>query len=218
MIGIIKSIFAVTLAFLFSFATADSKAQSLYDLGLRNKPISLNFQDMQTQALIDLVADFAGFYVIYLDVPNGRQTIRLQNQGWIEALTRVMRNENLVFGVQGSSLFVAYANTGMARVVLSKDLMRWYVNPNDWGVVLRVENQLQRDPQYAQLSLRDQNMKLVNSVKALISGTGSSPSLRRQPSIEQRTIICECYDSEGQYNAFHTTIEQCRSPCNVYNY
>jgi type IV pilus assembly protein PilQ len=57
--------------------------------------ISLNFQDIDLRAILQVVADFAGFNLITSDDVKGNVTLRLQNVPWDQALDIILKSKNL---------------------------------------------------------------------------------------------------------------------------
>lgn len=166
---------AALLLLILTLNAGVSNAQSLYDLGLANRALSMNFEDMQTFGAINLVADFAGFGVVFIEKPTGRQTLRIQNRGWIEALNQILSTENLVFGIHRGVVYIAYANTEGARLVSNRDLLRWYTDPDAFETVLKVEDQLNLESRYRQMSTANKNIELVRRAKVLL-GEVNEPS------------------------------------------
>lgn len=57
--------------------------------------ISLNFQDIEVRAVLQIIADFAGFNVITSDSVKGNITLRLQNVPWNQALDIILKTKGL---------------------------------------------------------------------------------------------------------------------------
>lgn len=71
--------------------------------------ISLNFQDIEVRAVLQLIADFTGLNLVASDTVSGRITLRLQNVPWDQALDLVLRTRGLDKRQIGNVLMVAPA-------------------------------------------------------------------------------------------------------------
>ena len=57
--------------------------------------LTLNFQDIETRAVLQLLADASGQNIVVSDSVNGNVTLRLQNVPWDQALDIVLRTKGL---------------------------------------------------------------------------------------------------------------------------
>ena len=71
--------------------------------------ISLNFQDIEVRALLQILADFNNFSLVVGDNVAGNITLRLDNVPWDQALDLVLRSRGLDQRLAGSVLYVAPA-------------------------------------------------------------------------------------------------------------
>ena len=71
--------------------------------------ISLNFQDIQVRAVLQLIADFTELNLVASDTVSGRITLRLQNVPWDQALELVLKTKGLDKRQVGNVLMVAPA-------------------------------------------------------------------------------------------------------------
>ena len=69
--------------------------------------LSLNFQDIEVRAVLQLLAEFTGQNLIAGDTVGGRVTLRLNNVPWDQALDIILRNRGLGKRVEGNVLIVA---------------------------------------------------------------------------------------------------------------
>ncbi|MEM1110771.1 MAG: type IV pilus secretin PilQ [Pseudomonadota bacterium] len=72
--------------------------------------ISLNFQDIEVRAVLQLIADFTELNLVASDTVSGRITLRLQNVPWDQALELVLRTKGLDKRQIGNVLMVAPAD------------------------------------------------------------------------------------------------------------
>ena len=71
--------------------------------------LSLNFQDIEVRAVLQLIADFTGLNLVASDTVSGRITLRLQNVPWDQALELVLKVKGLGQRQVGNVLMVAPA-------------------------------------------------------------------------------------------------------------
>ena len=71
--------------------------------------LSLNFQNIEIRAVLQIVADFADLNLVASDAVTGTITLRLKNVPWDQALDIVLRTNGLDKRVQGNVLLVAPA-------------------------------------------------------------------------------------------------------------
>jgi type IV pilus assembly protein PilQ len=71
--------------------------------------ISLNFQDIEIRAVLQLIADFTDLNLVASDTVSGRITLRLQNVPWDQALELVLKTKGLDKRQIGNVLMVAPA-------------------------------------------------------------------------------------------------------------
>jgi type IV pilus assembly protein PilQ len=77
--------------------------------------LTLNFQDIETRAVLQLLADTSGQNMVISDTVGGNVTLRLQNVPWDQALDIVMRTKGLDMRREGNVMFVAPAAEIAAR-------------------------------------------------------------------------------------------------------
>jgi type IV pilus assembly protein PilQ len=71
--------------------------------------LSLNFQDIEVRAVLQLIADFTSLNLVASDTVSGRITLRLQNVPWDQALDLVLKTKGLDKRQNGNVLMVAPA-------------------------------------------------------------------------------------------------------------
>src|SRR5580693_959492 len=69
--------------------------------------LTLNFQDIDTRAVLQLLADASGQNIVVSDSVNGNVTLRLQNVPWDQALDIVLRTKGLDKRKDGNVIIVA---------------------------------------------------------------------------------------------------------------
>ncbi|MBV4489454.1 type IV pilus secretin PilQ [Pseudomonas oryzicola] len=75
----------------------------------QGEPLSLNFQDVEVRAVLQVLADYAGVNLVASDAVQGNVTLRLQDVPWDQALDLVLRSKGLARRQDGNVLLVAPA-------------------------------------------------------------------------------------------------------------
>jgi type IV pilus assembly protein PilQ len=88
--------------------------------------LTLNFQEIETRAVLQLLADASGQNIVVSDSVNGNVTLRLQNVPWDQALDIVLRTKGLDKRKQDNVIIVApqeeLASREKADLAARKDL------------------------------------------------------------------------------------------------
>lgn len=71
--------------------------------------LSLNFQDIEVRAVLQIIADFTGMNMVTSDAVKGNVTLRLQNVPWDQALDIVLKSKGLAMRQMGNVILVAPA-------------------------------------------------------------------------------------------------------------
>lgn len=77
--------------------------------------LSLNFQDIEVRAVLQLIADFTGLNLVASDTVGGSITLRLQNVPWDQALELILKTKGLDKRTVGNVMLVAPADEIAAR-------------------------------------------------------------------------------------------------------
>src|SRR5437870_3510985 len=75
--------------------------------GYRGERLSLNFQNVEVRAVLQVIADFTGLNIITSDTVSGSLTLRLKDVPWDQALDIVMQAKGLDMRKNGSVLWIA---------------------------------------------------------------------------------------------------------------
>ncbi len=134
--------------------------------------LTLNFQDIETRAVLQLLADTSGQNIVVSDSVQGNVTLRLQNVPWDQALDIVLRTKGLDKRREGNVIIVApteeLAAREKAELAARKDLQEL--------APLRTE--------YVQVNYA-KAADLAGLIKS--SGTNSLLSARGSVTIDERT-------------------------------
>ncbi len=85
----------------------DTHRLSLSTKNYRGEKLSLNFQNIEVRAVLQVIADFTGLNIITSDAVNGNLTLRLKDVPWDQALDIVLQTKGLDVRKNGSVLWVA---------------------------------------------------------------------------------------------------------------
>ena len=75
--------------------------------GFTGEKLSLNFQNIEVRALLQVIADFTNFNIVTSDTVGGSVTLRLKDVPWDQALDIILRAKNLGMRKVGSVLMIA---------------------------------------------------------------------------------------------------------------
>lgn len=73
----------------------------------RGDKLSLNFQNVEVRAVLQVIADFTGLNIITSDTVSGNLTLRLKDVPWDQALDIVMQAKGLDMRKNGSVIWIA---------------------------------------------------------------------------------------------------------------
>ena len=81
----------------------------------KGERLTLNFQDIEARAVLQLLAETSGQNIVVSDTVQGNVTLRLQNVPWDQALDIVLRTKGLDKRQEGNVIYVAPAEELAAR-------------------------------------------------------------------------------------------------------
>jgi type IV pilus assembly protein PilQ len=87
------------------------KAQQVYE----GDRLSLNFQDIEVRAVLQLLADFTGLNMVVSDTVSGRITLRLKNVPWDQAMDIILKTRGLSMRKNDNVVLVAPTEEIAAR-------------------------------------------------------------------------------------------------------
>ncbi len=98
-------------------AEADVQDSSLFSetKEYEGQRLTLNFQDIETRAVLQLLAETSGKNIVVSDTVSGNVTLRLRNVPWDQALDIVMTTKGLDMRQNGNVIIVAPAEEIAAR-------------------------------------------------------------------------------------------------------
>jgi type IV pilus assembly protein PilQ len=83
--------------------------------GYTGEKLSLNFQNIEVRAVLQLLADFTGMNLVTSDTVKGNLTLRLKNVPWDQALDIILKSKGLAMRQNGNVMMVAPASEIAAR-------------------------------------------------------------------------------------------------------
>ena len=178
--------------------------------GYTGERLSLNFQNIEVRAVLQLLADFTGLNLVASDTVGGSLTLRLKNVPWDQALDIILKSRGLAMRQVGNVIMVAPTEEVAAREKLELEANKQieelaplytefitvnYAKAEDLASLLKVkENSLMSergsvtiDARTNTLLVRDTSDHLAN-IRRLVS-TLDIPV--RQVLIESRIVIAD---------------------------
>lgn len=83
--------------------------------GYSGQKLSLNFQNIEVRALLQVIADFTELNIVTSDTVGGSLTLRLKDVPWDQALDIIMQSKNLAKRKNGNVVIVAPADELAAK-------------------------------------------------------------------------------------------------------
>ena len=128
--------------------------------------LTLNFQDIETRAVLQLLAETSGKNIVVSDTVQGNVTLRLRNVPWDQALDIVMTTKGLDMRQNGNVIMVAPAEEIAARETA------------DLEAKLAIA---ELEPMYSEFL--QVNYAKASDLEALITGAGGNAMLSERGSI-----------------------------------
>lgn len=86
---------------------AEQQRQAREKFGFTGERLSLNFQDIDTRTVLQLISDFTGTNVVVSDSVNGTLTLRLKDVPWDQALDIILKTKGLGKRESGNVMLIA---------------------------------------------------------------------------------------------------------------
>jgi type IV pilus assembly protein PilQ len=86
--------------------------------------LSLNFQNIEVRAVLQLIADFTGLNLVASDTVGGNLTLRLKNVPWDQALDIILKTKGLAMRQTGNVMLVAPSEEIAAREKLELEAQK----------------------------------------------------------------------------------------------
>ncbi len=85
----------------------EAEAAKKDKLGYSGEKLSLNFQNIEVRAVLQLIADFTGLNIVASDAVTGNITLRLKNVPWDQALDIILKTQGLGMRKSGNVVLIA---------------------------------------------------------------------------------------------------------------
>jgi type IV pilus assembly protein PilQ len=176
--------------------------------GYTGEKLSLNFQNIEVRAVLQLLADFTGMNLVTSDTVKGNLTLRLKNVPWDQALDIILKSKGLAMRQSGNVMMVAPAAEIAAREKQELDAQR---------------QQVELEPLYTEIievkfAKADQLASLLSSTGQGSQGASSSSnqrgflSTRGSITIDQRTNSLLIRDTAEQLTQIREVVEHLDKP------
>lgn len=86
---------------------AEQQRQAKEKFGFTGERLSLNFQDIDTRTVLQLISDFTGTNVVVSDTVGGTLTLRLKDVPWDQALDIILKTKGLDKRESGNVMLIA---------------------------------------------------------------------------------------------------------------
>lgn len=157
--------------------------------------LSLNFQDIEVRAVLQLIADFTELNLVASDTVSGRITLRLQNVPWDQALDLILKTKGLDKRQIGNVMLVAPADEIAAREKLELEANK------------QVEELAPIRTEYITVNYAkaEEIAKLLNPQSGFLSPRGSV-------SVDQRTNTMVVQDTSAKLDEIRYMLEKLDIP------
>lgn len=172
--------------------------------------LSLNFQNIEVRAVLQLIADFTGLNMVASDTVSGSLTLRLKNVPWDQALDIILKTKGLAMRQTGNVILIAPTEEVAAREKLELEAQKQieelaplrsefiqvnYAKASTLATLLKAEeNSLMTDRGRVSVDERTNTLlvrdtaEAINNIRDLVS-TLDIPV--RQVLIESRIVIAD---------------------------
>lgn len=181
----------------FKPLTKEEKEEQNKDkFGYTGERLSLNFQDIEVRAILQLIADFTGLNMVTSDAVTGNVTLRLKNVPWDQALDIILKSRGLGMRQTGNVIMVAPSEELAARERLELEANR------------QVEELAPLRTEFVPINYAD-----ASDLMALISAQENNLlSERGNVSIDSRTNTLIIQDVSASLEAIRELIEELDVP------
>lgn len=103
---------------------AEKEAAQREKIGYTGERLSLNFQNIEVRAVLQLLADFTGLNIVVSDSVQGSLTLRLKNVPWDQAMDIILKTKGLAMRKTGNVILVAPSEELAAREKLELEAQK----------------------------------------------------------------------------------------------
>ncbi len=178
--------------------------------GFTGERLSLNFQNIEVRAVLQLIADFTGLNLVASDTVTGSLTLRLKNVPWDQALDIILKTKGLAMRKTGNVVLVAPSEEIAAREKLELESQKQieelaplrsefvqinYAKASDIATLLKAEgNSLLSDRGNVSVDARTNTLLVRDTAEAIDAVRNLVATLDvpvRQVLIESRIVIAD---------------------------
>ena len=161
-----------------------SAAAKKDQFGYSGERLSLNFQDIEVRAVLQLIADFTSLNMVTSDSVQGNLTLRLKNVPWDQALDLILKTKGLAMRKAGNVIMVAPAQEIAAQEKLELEANK------------QIEELAPVKTELIQI-----NFAKASEISELLSSEGGIISARGSSSVDERTNILLLSDTSDRLDA-----------------
>ena len=181
--------------------------------GYKGEKLSLNFQNVEVRAVLQVIADFTGLNIITSDTVTGSLTLRLKDIPWDQALDIIMQTKGLDMRKNGNVVLIApreelalkekqqlenAIQIGQLEPLLLESFQLNYMKAQDFEKMLSTN--------------RQQKFGLGAGQTPTTGGTGSILSERGVAFVDPRTNILFVQDTASRLEEVRKIIRQLDTP------
>jgi type IV pilus assembly protein PilQ len=181
--------------------------------GYKGEKLSLNFQNVEVRAVLQVIADFTGLNIITSDTVTGSLTLRLKDIPWDQALDIIMQTKGLDMRKNGNVVLIAprdelalkekqqlenQIQIGQLEPLLLESFQLNYMKASDFEKILS--------------SNRQQQFGLGAGQTATTGGQGSILSQRGVAFVDPRTNVVFVQDTAAVLEEVRRILRQLDTP------
>ena len=177
--------------------------------GYKGERLSLNFQNVEVRAVLQVIADFTGLNIITSDTVQGSLTLRLKDIPWDQALDIIMQTKGLDMRKNGSVVLIAPREE---LALKEKQQLESQIQISDLEPILSESFQLNYMKAQDLLNLitsnRQQQFGAGAGQTATTGGQGSIISKRGVAMVDPRSNILFVQDTAARLEEIRKIIRQ----------
>ncbi|MBK7079679.1 MAG: type IV pilus secretin PilQ family protein [Betaproteobacteria bacterium] len=177
--------------------------------GYKGERLSLNFQNVEVRAVLQVIADFTGLNIITSDTVQGSLTLRLKDIPWDQALDIIMQTKGLDMRKNGSVVLIAPREE---LALKEKQQLESQIQISDLEPILSESFQLNYMKAQDLLNLitsnRQQQFGAGAGQTATTGGQGSIISRRGGAMVDPRSNILFVQDTASRLEEIRKIIRQ----------
>jgi len=175
---------------------AEAEQQARKKEQFSGERLSLNFQNIEVRAVLQLIADFTGLNLVASDTVGGNLTLRLKNVPWDQALDIILKTKGLAMRQTGNVMLVAPSEEIAARERLELESQK------------QIEELAPLRSEFIQV-----NYAKANVLAGLLKAEGNSLMTDRgNVSVDDRTNTLLVRDTQEALNAIRGLVNELDVP------